>query len=162
MAMSPQAIQFLLRLLARKVPGSSPLAKRGAIAGLAKGKSSKNMSEMMDRKAAGSSARRRGDVYDGNDYPSGYRGPDPGSINEMEEIKALIKNLNLEGTSRIKGAGRMSGGREWAVGGLNPFRSQYKGDHMAMSKDSKMLNQLLSGSDQDIDIGFLMKLIRGE
>jgi len=157
MSMSPQAVQFLLRLLSRRA-GGSPASGRAAVAGLAKGKKPSDMARMRDRKSAGRKGRRNPQLYDGDDYPMGYRGPDPGDINELQELQAIIEALGLSGKNRIKNAGQASRGKFQK----NPFRSQYRGDHNAMSPDSSLLNQFINDVPEDIDIRDLLRLIRGE
>ncbi len=170
MAMSPQAIQYLLRLLARRVGGASPASSRAAIAGLARGKKPSDMSRMLDKRGAGREGRSRPDFYDGADYPFGYKGPDPGDINELQQIQGIIQALGLEGRRRIKGAGRAGGATGSgtsphsidAMFNRSPFREQYRGDHNAMSRDSSILNQLLNNVPDEIDIKDLLGLIRGD
>lgn len=109
MAISPQGIKLLISLLSRRVGSGSGLTNRAVTQGLLKGKSPRDMAKLVDARSAGSKGRRKGVYENKGDYPFGYVGPDPGSIDEMEELKYIMQNVLGYSDQSPIGTGRTVG-----------------------------------------------------
>ncbi len=96
MAISPQGIKLLLSLLSQRVGSGSGLTNRAVTQGLLKGKSPRDMAKLVDARSAGSKGRRKGVL-------------DPGSIDEMEELKYIMQNVLGYSDQSPIGTGRTVG-----------------------------------------------------